>query len=150
MRRAATALGSGLLFGIGLCVSGMIDPRKVVGFLDFAGHWNPSLAAVMVGAIGVHAALLRLLRRRVAPLPAAPASIGAPAIDARLVLGSAVFGLGWGLSGYCPGPAILSLGFGTARAVGFVGAMIVGTRLADAVLAANREPRRQVDAPLGV
>jgi uncharacterized membrane protein YedE/YeeE len=136
MKRSATALGAGLLFGIGLCLSGMIDPRRIVAFLDVSGRWDPSLAAVMVGAIGVHASLLRLLGRR-GGVATGATPIGGAAIDGRLIVGSALFGVGWGLSGYCPGPAILSLGFGTARALGLVGAMIAGALLADAVTAAT-------------
>jgi uncharacterized membrane protein YedE/YeeE len=137
MKRALTAFGSGLLFGIGLCLSGMIDPRKVVGFLDVFGAWNPSLAAVMIGAIGVHASLLRLFRGRDgAAKRSAP---GSPGIDGRLVLGSAIFGVGWGLGGYCPGPAIVSLGFGAAQAVGFLAAMLLGARLGEAAVSSSRQ-----------
>jgi uncharacterized membrane protein YedE/YeeE len=145
MRRTAfrswSALGAGLLFGVGLVVSGMADPRNVVGFLDVSGArgpWNPNLAAVMVGAIAVHAAGLRLGRRRRAFV----VDGDGPWIDARLVGGAAIFGIGWGLAGYCPGPAIVSLGFaslgfaslgfGAARAWVFVGAMIVGVLLGEA------------------
>lgn len=128
MRRFATALGSGLLFGVGLCLSGMVDPRKVIGFLDVTGRWDPSLAAVLVGAIGVHAALLRLIRSN-PEMPVAPASRRRP-IDRALLAGSAVFGVGWGIAGYCPGPAIVSIGLGAARAFGFLAAMVVGAWLA--------------------
>jgi uncharacterized membrane protein YedE/YeeE len=134
VRRAAVVFGAGLLFGAGLVVSGMTDPRNVVGFLDFAGRWNPKLAFVMAGAVGVHALLLRLhARRRGAAARSGP---GARArIDAPLVCGAAIFGVGWGLSGYCPGPAITALGFGLPAAFGFVAAMIAGARLGDRVLA---------------
>lgn len=126
MRRSVSALGAGLLFGVGLVVSGMVNPRNVVGFLDVAGRWNPNLAAVMVGAIAVHAVALRLGRRR------RPFALDrGPWLDARLVGGAAIFGVGWGLAGYCPGPAIVSLGFGTAPAWAFVGAMILGVRLGE-------------------
>jgi uncharacterized membrane protein YedE/YeeE len=130
MKRIATALVSGLLFGAGLCLSGMIDPRKVIGFLDVAGRWDPSLAGVMVGAIGVHATMLRLLRDRAG---AAFPSTAAPhrSIDRALVVGSAVFGVGWGIAGYCPGPAIVSLGLGAPRAFGFVAAMVAGAWLGE-------------------
>jgi uncharacterized membrane protein YedE/YeeE len=143
MKRLATALGSGLLFGAGLCLSGMIDPRKVIGFLDVTGHWDPSLAAVMVGAIGVHATLLRLLRRRAVPGETSTAAAPRRRIDRALIGGSILFGVGWGISGYCPGPAIVSLGLGAPRALGFVAAMIVGAWLA-ALLTA---PRAAVAAP---
>jgi uncharacterized membrane protein YedE/YeeE len=127
MKRLATALGSGLLFGVGLCLSGMIDPRKVIGFLDVTGHWDPSLAGVMLGAIGVHATLLRLLRGRAATAPATPRR----SIDRALLVGSAVFGVGWGIAGYCPGPAIVSLGLGAPRAFAFVVAMVAGAWLGE-------------------
>ncbi|HVZ75295.1 MAG TPA: DUF6691 family protein [Polyangia bacterium] len=126
MKRGATALFSGLLFGAGLVVSGMADPRNVVAFLDVTRAWDPRLAFVMAGAIGVHALALRL-GRRVAPVSREPAPI-----DARLVGGAAIFGVGWGLAGYCPGPAIVSLGFGSPPAWAFVGAMIVGVFLGEA------------------
>ena len=115
--QALIALVAGLLFGIGLLLSGMANPTKVVGFLDLAGSWDPSLALVMAGAIG-------------AALPAwagcALALPSATQIDAPLVLGSLTFGVGWGLAGYCPGPALVSLGTGSAPAVVFVLAMIAG------------------------
>jgi uncharacterized protein len=127
MRRSLTALGAGLLFGVGLVVSGMTDPRNIVGFLDVFGAWKPDLAAVMVGAIGVHAAALRWRGRKVVRL-----DDGAPWLDARLIGGAAIFGVGWGLAGYCPGPAIVALGYGAASAWGFVAAMIVGVLLGEA------------------
>ena len=133
MKRAAVVFGAGLLFGAGLVVSGMTDPRNVVGFLDFAGRWNPKLAFVMAGAVGVHAALLRLYARR-RPAAATWRTGGRARLDAKLVVGSAIFGVGWGLSGYCPGPAITALGFGLPAALGFVAAMIAGARLGDRVL----------------
>jgi uncharacterized membrane protein YedE/YeeE len=129
MKRVGGALAAGLLFGVGLTFSGMIDPRNVVGFLDVAGRWNPNLAGVMVGAIVVHATLLRLLGWR--PRRASPGH-GA-AVDRRLLLGSAIFGVGWGLSGYCPGPAVVALGFGAGRALLFVAALVAGGLVADAI-----------------
>ena len=123
MKRALAALGAGALFGLGLVVSGMTDPRNVVGFLDFTGRWNPNLAAVMVGAIGVHFGALRWLGARnypvVGPDPRAW-------IDVRLVVGAAIFGVGWGLVGYCPGPAVVALGFGVPSAWAFMLAMVAG------------------------
>ena len=140
MTRGATAYLAGLVFGLGLVVSGMIDPPNVVGFLDFGGltaPWQPALIGVMGGAVLTHGLLLRLLERR-RPEPfaecAAPDLTPPPAtIDRRLLIGSAIFGVGWGLSGYCPGPAIVSLGFGPGRAWLFVAALIAGGYLADAV-----------------
>jgi uncharacterized membrane protein YedE/YeeE len=131
MKKAWSALGAGLLFGVGLVVSGMADPRNVVGFLDVTGAggpWNPNLAAVMVGAIAVHAAALRLGRRRLA----FAVEREAPWLDARLVVGAALFGVGWGIAGYCPGPSLVSLGFGATSAFVFVGAMIGGVLLGEA------------------
>ena len=123
-----TAFGSGLLFGVGLLVSGMTDPHRVRSFLDFAGHWNPSLAGVMAGAIAVHGTALWLERRRLG------VTLGAQApIDAPLIVGAAVFGVGWGLAGYCPGPAIVSLGLAPAHAWAFFAPMVVGVLAGDAI-----------------
>jgi uncharacterized membrane protein YedE/YeeE len=115
------------VFGLGLTVSGMINPAKVLNFLDLVGHWDPSLAFVMAGAIPVAAIGYALARRRSAPL-CAPAFFGPTKtrVDARLVSGAALFGIGWGLVGYCPGPALAALGFGNWRTVLFVAAMLVG------------------------
>jgi uncharacterized membrane protein YedE/YeeE len=140
VKATLSALGAGLLFGVGLLVSGMTDPERVRAFLDFAGSWNPSLAGVMAGAIAVHgAALWRERRRRGTPLgPPAP-------LDGRLFAGAAVFGVGWGLAGYCPGPAIVALGLAPTRAWIFFAAMLVGVFLGDALGAA----RVSGDAPAG-
>jgi uncharacterized membrane protein YedE/YeeE len=136
-RRTLGALFAGALFGIGLVVSGMTDPRNVIGFLDVAGRWNPRLAAVMAGAVGVHAALLGLLARAGGGRGARLLPRRDNRIDRSLIVGSAIFGVGWGLSGYCPGPAIASLGFGARSAYVFVAAMIVG------ILASALVPRRR-------
>jgi len=125
--RALGGLASGLLFGAGLVVSGMTDPANVLGFLDVFGRWDPKLAFVMLGAIVVHALALRVLARRPAPwLGAAYSVLPPPRIDGRLVLGSLVFGVGWGLSGYCPGPAIASLPAAGARGLAFVASLAAG------------------------
>lgn len=124
--RAWAALVAGALFGIGLVVSGMTDPRNVIGFLDLFGDWNPRLIAVMAGAVAVHASLLALLGRAGGSGAARLLPPRNGRIDRSLVLGSAIFGVGWGLSGYCPGPAIASLGFGAGTAFAFVAAMIAG------------------------
>jgi uncharacterized membrane protein YedE/YeeE len=115
----------GLLFGIGLIVSGMTDPRKVLAFLDFAGAWDPSLAFVMVGAIIAAFAGFRLAakRRTSFHLPTARG------VDPRLIIGSLMFGVGWGLVGLCPGPAIANLGFLDGRAALFVASMTIGMGL---------------------
>jgi len=128
MRRALGALGAGLLFGLGLVVSGMTDPRNVVAFLDFAGHWSPNLAAVMVGAIAVHFTALRWLGARGYPVVGVDRR---PWIDGRLVLGAAIFGAGWGLAGYCPGPAVVALGFGKPSAWAFMAPMLLGLLLGE-------------------
>lgn len=121
------ALFAGLLFGIGLIVSGMANPAKVLGFLDIAGTWDPSLAFVMAGAIAIGAIAFGIARHRQRSLLGLPMQWPAStAVTARLVLGSAAFGVGWGLAGFCPGPALVALGAGYAKAWGFVGAMAAG------------------------
>ena len=127
-RTTLSAFGAGLLFGIGLLVSGMTDPHRVRAFLDFAGQWNPSLAGVMAGAIAVHGTALWLERRRLGVTLGPQA-----AIDGRLIGGAAVFGVGWGLAGYCPGPAIVSLGFASGGVWAFFVAMVVGVLLGDVI-----------------
>ncbi len=124
------ALLSGLMFGIGLAVSGMTDPAKVRGFLDLFGAWDPSLMFVMVGAIGVHAIGLRLVLRRSSPMFAKEFDLPEPApIDARLLVGAAIFGVGWGLGGVCPGPALVSIGSFNTSPLVFVTAMAFGVVL---------------------
>lgn len=120
------ALAAGLLFGIGLILSGMIDPAKVQNFLDIAGAWDPSLAFVMAGAIGIAAPGFWLVRKRASPLAGTSFHVppaNAP-IDRRLVAGAAVFGIGWGLAGFCPGPALASLPLAAPATVVFVAAMV--------------------------
>lgn len=126
MRHAIT-FSSGLLFAFGLALGGMLDPARVIGFLDVFGSWDPSLAFVMAGAVGVNMMAYRWIRRRARPLFAETFALPiACAIDRRLVVGSAVFGVGWALSGYCPGPALTNLATGSATAIGFVIAMAAG------------------------
>ena len=121
------ALVVGLLFGIGLIVSGMTDPAKVIGFLDLAGKWNPSLGFVMAGAILVGFAAFRFTGGRTTSLLGEPMRLPtATRIDRRLVLGGLAFGIGWGLAGYCPGPALASLVSGGAKPLIFGAAMVVG------------------------
>lgn len=121
---------AGLLFGIGLLVSGLSDPAKVLAFLDVGGRWDPSLALVMAGAIAVSAPAFWLARRRSAAWSGAPIALPENRrIDARLLAGSALFGLGWGLVGLCPGPSLVALGFGLPRAIVFVAAMLAGMAL---------------------
>jgi len=125
--RAAAAVGllAGLLFGAGLVVGGMTRPEKVRGFLDFTGNWDATLMFVMGGAVSVHALAYRLIRRRKRPVFQEAFQIPTRRdIDAKLVLGAAIFGLGWGFGGYCPGPAITSLTTGSASVFAFVAAML--------------------------
>lgn len=124
---AITALLAGLLFGIGLMVSGMANPAKVLGFLDLAGTWDPSLAFVMGGAIALGSLAFLIARRRKRSFLGLPMQLPASAnVTLRLVLGSATFGIGWGLAGFCPGPALVALGAGYPKAIGFVAAMVTG------------------------
>jgi len=125
--RVLGAASAGLLFGAGLVVSGMTDPQKVLAFLDPFGAWDPSLAFVMLGAIAVHAVAYRFVRRLSKPFAAHEFHVPrVGAIDARLVLGAATFGVGWGLSGYCPGPSVVALGSGSGAAGIFVVAILAG------------------------
>jgi len=124
---ALASLLSGLVFGLGLIVSGMANPAKVLGFMDLAGHWDPSLAFVMAGAIAVGSvAFLAARRRSMSLLGAAMRLPSSREIDRRLVVGSVVFGVGWGIAGLCPGPGLVALGMGEAKALVFVLAMLAG------------------------
>ncbi len=121
MKAHLAALGAGVTFGAGLAISGMTMPSKVIGFLDVAGAWDPSLIFVMIGAIGVHFVAHRLILRRSSPLFDTRFHVPlGKQIDGRLVIGSAIFGVGWGLAGYCPGPALVSAGAGSTAAWAFV------------------------------
>ncbi len=135
MARLLTALGAGLLFGFGLGLSQMVDPAKIIGFLDVAGDWDPSLALVMVGALAVTLPVFRPVLRRTQPLLDREFFVAARGkIDAQLVGGAAIFGVGWGLAGFCPGPAIASLAYGLQESVVFIAAMAVGAGLSRLVL----------------
>ena len=128
--RTLAALFSGLVFGLGLAVSGMMNPAKVIGFLDVAGDWDPTLAFVMVGALLVAVSAYRFIPKR--PRPVLEEGFSLPtkkALDAPLVGGSALFGVGWGLVGFCPGPAVAALGTGLAPVFAFVAAMLAGMAL---------------------
>jgi uncharacterized protein len=148
------SFAAGVLFAVGLALAGMTKPSKVVGFLDVAGDWDPSLAFVMLGAITVYAVANRLVKRRAAPL--AGGGFHLPTrrdIDPSLLLGAGLFGIGWGLAGYCPGPGLTSLATGSAAAITFVVAMSIGMlsfaalqRLRKARAARPRETRRQASA----
>ncbi len=129
-RRALAGLLAGVTFGFGLSIAEMIDPLKVLGFLDLAGTWDASLLFVLGGAVVAAAVGFRFVLRRPAPLFDDRFHISrASLIDAPLVAGAAIFGIGWGLGGYCPGPAIASLGFGNPEALWFVPAMLAGAGL---------------------
>jgi hypothetical protein len=134
----------GVLFALGLGISGMTRPAKVLAFLDVTGAWDPSLAFVMIGAIAVHAVLARRILRRGEPLLAPTFALPTRRdIDAQLLVGAAIFGVGWGLAGLCPGPAVTILASGTIAAVAFVLAMLVGMCAARPLAAAftRRLPR---------
>ncbi len=127
MLRMLVNLFAGALFGLGLAISGMVDPQKVIGFLDVAGDWDPTLAFVMGGALLVTIPAFRLIFKRPRPVLAdefeLPTKKG---LDTRLLGGSALFGVGWGLSGFCPGPAVTALTTGLTPVFAFVVAMIAG------------------------
>ncbi|MDO8863105.1 hypothetical protein Q6D67_15470 [Haliea sp. E1-2-M8] len=136
MKSTLSSLIAGLLFGAGLLLSGMVNPSKVIGFLDIAGVWDPSLALVMVSAILVSWIGVQLALRRAAGADAdADAAEGAPQrdIDRPLLIGSALFGIGWGITGFCPGPAVAALGMGfwpaAVVAIGLLPGLWVGNRL---------------------
>jgi len=136
MRQGLASASSGLLFGFGLVLSGMVNPEKVLRFLDLAaipsGGWDPSLAFVMGGALIVTIPAFLLARRRSKPIGADAFHLPeARKIDRPLVLGSALFGIGWGLAGFCPGPAIAALGIDGWKAPVFVIAMLAGMALRD-------------------
>jgi len=126
-RSQLSAFVVGLIFGAGLLLAGMANPAKVLAFLDLAGPWDPSLALVMVGAIAVASAGFALTRGRSLAWSGDPIQIpGNRKLDRRLVLGSLGFGVGWGLAGFCPGPALVALGTGSLKAIVFVAAMLSG------------------------
>jgi uncharacterized protein len=133
------ALASGLIFGIGLIAGGMSDPAKVKAFLDLFGAWDPSLALVMAAAVAVGVVAFARARRRTLAWTGAHMEIPTnTTIDRRLVLGGLLFGSGWGIAGYCPGPAIVGAAAGAPAALAFVAAMLVGMTLYDRVLAKGR------------
>ena len=136
----------GLIFGLGLILSGMADPAKVLGFLDLAGAWDPSLALVMVGAIAVGAVGFALARRRSTSWLGLVMNVPTSrVIDSRLIAGSVAFGVGWGLAGFCPGPALVALGLGQPKAVVFVLAMLVGMALFELIEWARAERRTALE-----
>ena len=121
---------SGVIFGIGLALAGMLNPAKVAGFLDVFGLWDPSLMLVMAGGISVNAAGYFLFVRRGKPLLASQFSLpDARQIDRKLIIGSAIFGMGWGLAGLCPCPVVASIGLDPARIFPFLAVMLIGLKL---------------------
>lgn len=127
MMMTFTSLLAGLVFGLGLIVSDMANPAKVLGFLDLGGSWDPSLAFVMGGAVAVAAVAFTFARGRKQSLLGADMKLSTSrVIDRRLVLGSILFGVGWGIAGFCPGPALVALGMGEVKAMVFVIAMLAG------------------------
>jgi uncharacterized protein len=128
--RLAGALASGLIFGLGLAVSGMMNPAKVIGFLDVTGDWDPTLAFVMGGALLVTIPAFRMILAR--PKPVLGKKFSLPTrttLDGRLVSGAALFGVGWGMVGFCPGPAVAAISTGLTPVLIFVAAMIAGMAL---------------------
>jgi uncharacterized membrane protein YedE/YeeE len=129
VKRGIVAFAAGAIFSAGLCLSGMTRPAKVLSFLDFFGHWDPSLALVMVGAIGVSAVAFRIsARARWTPILGGRFHVPGTrkAVDLQLVTGAAIFGVGWGLSGLCPGPAVTSLASGQVGPILFCTSMLAG------------------------
>jgi uncharacterized membrane protein YedE/YeeE len=128
---------AGGLFGMGLAVSGMTDPARVIGFLNVFGAWDPALLFVMAGAVGVYGTGMLILRRVKNQNPQLPSARSSP-IDRQLVIGAAIFGVGWGLGGFCPGPALANLGVLRVEALLFVPAMAIGMFLAQRFFGADR------------
>ena len=146
--KALSAFAAGLVFGVGLIVSGMTDPGKVIGFLDVAGNWDPSLAFVMGGAIFVGFFAFALAQRRAKTFFGGAMHLPHNRdIDKRLVAGSALFGIGWGLAGFCPGPALVSFSSGQEKAAIFVAAMLGGMLIFTAAERLIHEPRRRARHP---
>ncbi|PXW16475.1 YeeE/YedE family protein [Paraburkholderia caballeronis] len=146
-RYRLASLASGLLFGFGLALSGMTRPLKVLGFLDVAGHWDPSLIFVLGGAVVVATIGFRLARRRASPLFAASFELPAKrAIDKPLLGGALLFGIGWGIAGYCPGPAIAQLAAPNVETLYFLPAMVAGWWLYRLTSGAAKAPQRSGQA----
>ncbi len=136
MKTGITALFSGIVFGFGLNLSQMVNPEKVLAFLDITGNWDPSLALVMAGALAVALPLYSITLKRTAPLLAEKFELPVKQqLDKSLLLGATLFGCGWGLAGYCPGPALAAMLINWQEAIPFVIAMAVGGKLCDILLA---------------
>lgn len=147
-RSAALGLVCGLVFAVGLVLSGMTDPARVLGFLDFAGDWDPRLAFVMLGAVGVHFTWLRLAPRFQGSAAQAFSLAPHARVTGSLVLGAALFGIGWGISGYCPGPAVVSVGLGVRQGMLFFVAMLGGMLLFQALSALRSRTQRESRGPV--
>jgi uncharacterized membrane protein YedE/YeeE len=130
-------LVAGGLFGMGLAIAGMTDPARVIGFLDVTGTWDPTLVFVMGGAVATYGTGMLILRRLGAESLRLPSCASSP-IDRRLVIGAAIFGVGWGLGGFCPGPALANLGALRLEALIFVPAMTIGMLIAQRFFGADR------------
>jgi uncharacterized protein len=151
MRALVTSFLSGIVFAAGLGISGMTRPVKVIGFLDVFGSWDLSLAFVMIGAISIFFVAIRRSRRMVSPLFAAKFAIPTRSdLDPQLMVGAALFGVGWGLGGFCPGPAIVSLASGAVPVAVFTSAMISGMLLHSSTVGAKRSDVPDKAVALGV
>ena len=146
MKLLLSSLFAGGLFGLGLLVSGMTQASKVFGFLDLSGRWDPSLALVMGGALAVYGVGYRLVRRRKGPLLASSFQVPSRSdMDAPLLLGAALFGVGWAVSGFCPGPALVVAGGGGSEALWFVPAMLAGMMVQNAFPSRERSTVSEID-----
>ena len=140
MKQKLVAFVAGVIFAVGLGISGMTNPAKVIGFLDVTGAWDPSLALVMAGAIGVHLVFAQWSKKAERPLWADAFVLPKRAdVDGRLIAGAALFGLGWGTAGYCPGPALVSLVGLTTGAIAFCASMVAGIAVFHTFASARRE-----------
>ena len=140
MKALASALAAGFAFGLGLWISGMANPKKVLGFLDIAGNWDASLVLVMGGAVAVTLVVFRIILKKNKPMLEAEFELPTRQdIDLPLVAGAAIFGLGWGIGGYCPGPALTVFATLSAESLAFVAAMIAGGLLHNALTSQGGE-----------
>ena len=148
--RTAVAFGTGMVFALGLGLGGMTQPARIIGFLDVAGVWDPTLVFVLAGAVGSHMLAWLWIRRRRNPVFAYGFQIPRERlIDTRLVLGAVLFGVGWGIGGYCPGPAVTSVVSGQPVALAFVGAMLAGVALFDLTPLGSPRVRSPLPAEAG-
>lgn len=146
MRSGGTALIAGALFGLGLGVSQMINPAKVIGFLDVFGAWDPTLMFVLGGAVGVTALGFRPVLKRSRPVCDGTFLVPKRTkVDVRLVAGAAIFGIGWGMTGYCPGPGLASLVLGSANTVWFAAAFVTGLLLTDRLARESKDDKKSED-----